>query len=159
MALAMSSAVPRSLNSEPVAALVASPPQAGTRKPTLLLASAALFRTTAYQEHAWKEAPTQSLPPIYSPTVAAAFSRNSSPLRIYRLTICTERCPVVAMMARSEAPRSGGRGRKTGTQRVTGVPRRIETRCPRSPLDDESDGLVAQAHTALAAFLVECRDR
>jgi hypothetical protein len=65
-----------------------------------------LLRTTAYQGHASKGRldDSQSLPRIYSPTVAAAFSRSSLPQRIYRLTICTERCPVVAMTARSEAP-------------------------------------------------------
>jgi hypothetical protein len=54
--------------------------------------------------------------------------RPSSLPRIYRLSICTERCPVVAMMARSEAQAA-----------VAGVPRRIEIRCLRSP---ERPGLI-----------------
>ena len=40
----------------------------------------------------------------YSPTLAAAFSLNKLPSRIYRLTIAVERCPVCFMMALSYAP-------------------------------------------------------
>src|SRR5215470_12653867 len=40
----------------------------------------------------------------YSPTFAAAFSRNSEPSRIYRRTTAELRCPVWFMMARSLAP-------------------------------------------------------
>jgi hypothetical protein len=40
----------------------------------------------------------------YNPNFPAEFSRNKVPSRIYRLTICTLRCPVWAMIDRSEAP-------------------------------------------------------
>jgi hypothetical protein len=38
-----------------------------------------------------------------SPTSPALFSLKRLPSRMYRLTICTERCPVWFMMDRSEA--------------------------------------------------------
>ena len=40
----------------------------------------------------------------YSPTFAAAFSRNKLESRIYRRTIALDRCPVCAIMLRSLAP-------------------------------------------------------
>ncbi len=32
--------------------------------------------------------------PTYKPSFPAEFSRNKLPSRMYRLTICTDRCPV-----------------------------------------------------------------
>ena len=40
----------------------------------------------------------------YSPTVAAAFSRNVDPSRMWRRTIGRDLCPVCAMIVRSLAP-------------------------------------------------------
>jgi hypothetical protein len=40
----------------------------------------------------------------YKPNFPAEFSRNKLPSRIYRRTICTDRCPVWFMMLRSDAP-------------------------------------------------------
>jgi hypothetical protein len=45
-----------------------------------------------------------SLTPIYNPSLPALFSRNRFPSRIYRLTICTDLCPVWFMIDRSLAP-------------------------------------------------------
>ena len=40
----------------------------------------------------------------YSPTLAAAFSRNSDPSRMYLRRVASDRWPVWAMMARSGTP-------------------------------------------------------
>ena len=40
----------------------------------------------------------------YRPSFPALFSRNKLPSRIYRRTICTNRCPVWFMIDRSDAP-------------------------------------------------------
>ena len=40
----------------------------------------------------------------YNPNFPALFSLNKLPSRIYRLTICTDRCPVWFMIDPSDAP-------------------------------------------------------
>src|ERR1017187_3044726 len=48
--------------------------------------------------------PTRYLPPPYSPTALAAFSRNREPSRMYRRSIAVPLWPVCSAMTRSGTP-------------------------------------------------------